>query len=199
MTIAPSKPELAILDVASEHTVARRHYYRDGFEGAWNLTSHDLPDVELIETIAQMENKGLIVPTHSGNSTESIVKIAEHGAATWESVRRPDWQTYLADLTSVPSSGFSETHLWSLNPELCWRYLHASFAFGRLSMSEIELTAEFSRGRLRFWHSESDIYNIKIKSATSDDTNIALEKWQANQFWWSSISELIQSPRHAHE
>ena len=192
MILAP--PELTILDVASEFELKRRHYFSDGFEGAYNLDNHGLTDGALLQAIVRMEEAGLLVATGADSTDDDqLVTISTQGAKQWELARRPNWRLYI-----FGGSDTGTTSICGLDPEICWRHLYSLVAFKRLSIDSISLSAEYVRGRLRCWLPETDIYRIDVTAPTIENPSIDLDDWFEKQFWWSGVGDLIREPRFRH-
>ena len=191
MDISPK--ELIILDVASESPLRRCALFRDGFDITYNMPCHGLPDDELLKLIAKMEDRNLITPTNSGLSERSIVEISKTGAEVWESIRKPDWNCYI-DGCDSSDGGIANTQIFGLDPAICWKYLYFQFEFGFLCPDIVELEAGFKRQRLRKWHDETDVYHIQL-STKYIESNVDLESYYQQQFWWSAASELARKQR----
>ena len=191
MNISPE--ELIILDVASELTLRRSAFFRDGFEFSYNMDCHGLPDNELLKLIAEMENRQLIIPTNSGLSERSIVGISKTGAQIWESIRKPDWNCYIGGGESSDGE-IANTQIFGLDPAICWKYLYFQFEFGFLSPDTVALEAGFKRTRLRKWHKETDVYHIQL-STKFIESNVDLESYYERQFWWSGATGLARKQR----
>ncbi len=183
-----SSEELTVLDVASELTLRRCAFFQDGFETTYDMPCHELPNDELLKLIERMEHRGLIVPTNSGLSDRSIVEISSFGAATWESIRKPDWNRYIGGGESSDGD-IANSQILGLDPAFCWRYLYFQFEFGFLSPDIVKLTAGFERQRLRNWLAETDVYQIQL-STKYIESNVDLDSYYHQQFWWSGVSEL---------
>lgn len=200
-----SDDELLIFDVLFDSKVEVNALIGgEDFETNFNCPSHELEIIDLGRAINNFVKNGLVrlylAERINGKTFSTYVELTEDGGGFWEKERRPDWDKFVADLSS-DEKGFWEVRVFSSTVDTAKKFIMTAHACGLYELEDVNSlmvhkVALSERVAIVPWKKFENAYwvtsKISRKSNDSGKREIDWELYREKIDWWRSVEELME-------